>query len=152
MFRGDVFLDLPEHITNILRFHREHHYLTVPNQLPIGSCSLNTTARDKGLQLVFVNIECFYLTATVKTPLHEMKPVKMGDLEPSKDSRRGSRRSFWSALGEEREAPVFAFELLKPGNTMQGPALIEAKDTTFVIEPGWRFTLDPYFNGLLERA
>lgn len=98
-----------------------------------------------------INIECFYLTATVETPVHEMKPLKMGDSEPSKDARRGSRRSFWSALGEYREAPVFSFELLKPGNTLLGPALIEAKDTTFVIEPGWRFTLDPYFTGLLER-
>ena len=32
-----------------------------------------------------------------------------------------------------------------------GPALIEAPDTTYVIEPEWRFTLDEYRNGILER-
>jgi N-methylhydantoinase A/acetophenone carboxylase len=49
------------------------------------------------------------------------------------------------------ETDVFTFEKLLAGNVIQGPALIEAEDTTYVIEPGWRFTLDMYRNAVLER-
>jgi N-methylhydantoinase A/oxoprolinase/acetone carboxylase beta subunit len=33
-----------------------------------------------------------------------------------------------------------------------GPALVDARHTTFVIEPSWRFTLDQFFNVVLEPA
>lgn len=33
---------------------------------------------------------------------------------------------------------------------IDGPAIIEAEDTTVVIEPGWRYTLDEYLNGVIE--
>ncbi len=45
---------------------------------------------------------------------------------------------------------MFIFESLQPGNGINGPAIIEARDTTYVVEPGWRFTLDGFYNGVLE--
>ena len=98
-----------------------------------------------------INVECFYLTAFVETPLPEIKPFELKGTEPLPQALKEPRRAFWDAWGGFKETAVFAYEALEPGNQIAGPALIEARDTTFVIEPGWKFTLDLYFNGALER-
>ena len=51
-----------------------------------------------------------------------------------------------------KQTPVFAFSKLGTGNMIKGPALIEAKDTTYVIEPGWQFSLDAFHNAVLDRV
>jgi N-methylhydantoinase A/acetophenone carboxylase len=98
-----------------------------------------------------INVECFYLTAFVETPLPEIRKFELKGAEPLQMAIKEPRRAFWDALGGFKETAVFAYEALEPGNQITGPALIEARDTTFVIEPGWKFTLDLYFNGALER-
>ena len=45
---------------------------------------------------------------------------------------------------------MFAQERLLPGNVVDGPAIIEAEDTTVVIEPGWTFRLGEYLDGILQ--
>ena len=98
-----------------------------------------------------VNVECFYLTATVESARLEIKPRESGTETPAKTASREPRQAYWTALGGFNETPVFAFEALEPRNEISGPALIESVDTTFVVEHGWRFTLDQYGNGVLER-
>jgi len=98
-----------------------------------------------------INVESFYLTASVKRPPLEIKSYKIETSEPPKMARRDSRRAYWESLGGFKETQVFSFEALRPGNRIIGPALIEAQDTTCVIEPGWGFTLDRYNNGILEQ-
>jgi N-methylhydantoinase A len=98
-----------------------------------------------------VNVECFYLTAMVESARPEIKPRESGSATPPEAASREPRQAYWTALGGFKETPVFAFEALEPGNRIHGPALIESVDTTFVVEHGWRFTLDQYGNGVLER-
>jgi N-methylhydantoinase A/acetophenone carboxylase len=98
-----------------------------------------------------INVECFYLTAFVQKKPVTITPAAMTAADPPQKARAASRDAYWSTLGDVKHTPVFFFESLEPGNTISGPAIIEAQDTTYVIEPGWRFTLDPYFNGVLER-
>ncbi len=98
-----------------------------------------------------VNIECFYLTASVESSRLELKPQELGATNPPKTSLREPRQAYWTSLGVFLETPVYAFDGLNPGNQVPGPALIEAVDTTYVIDPGWRFTLDQYGNSILER-
>ena len=98
-----------------------------------------------------INVECFYLTAIVETGHPEIKAARQGSPEPPKDAVRQPRDAYWGALGGFKQTPVFAFEGMHPGNQVSGPALIEAVDTTYVVEPGWRFSLDLYHNGVLER-
>jgi|TARA_B100001971_G_C17929373_1_gene401903 N-methylhydantoinase A/oxoprolinase/acetone carboxylase beta subunit len=38
------------------------------------------------------------------------------------------------------------------GHGFEGPAIIEAEDTTVVVEPGWRYVVDELGNGLLKNA
>ena len=98
-----------------------------------------------------INVECFYLTAFVEKPAHTIPAAAMTAADSPEAARSASRDAYWSSLGDVKHTPVFLFESLEPGNTISGPAMIEAKDTTYVIEPEWRFTLDPYYNAVLER-
>jgi len=97
-----------------------------------------------------INIECFSLTAKVEKPPLSIIPAQSEGITPPEAARREFRDAFWDSLGGYTQTPVFVFEALRPGNTLLGPVLIEAKDTTYVIGPGWRFTLDFFNNGLLE--
>lgn len=99
-----------------------------------------------------INVECFYLTAFVETPLPEIKRLESKGTVPPQQALKEPRQAYWGALGGFKETAVYAHEALEPGNQIAGPALIEARDTTFVIEPGWKFTLDLYSNGALERV
>jgi N-methylhydantoinase A/oxoprolinase/acetone carboxylase beta subunit len=61
------------------------------------------------------------------------------------------RRAYWEELGPV-ETPIYRQELLECGNAIVGPAIVEAEDTTIVVEPGWRFTLDEYMNALIKHV
>lgn len=99
-----------------------------------------------------INVECFYLTAWVEKPGVAMAPLPGKDDQPPAAARRQPRQAYWAALGGFRETPVFSFESLEAGNRIAGPAIIEARDTTYVVEPGWLFSLDAYGHGILERT
>ena len=66
-------------------------------------------------------------------------------------ARATTRAAHWEGIGTV-PTPVFDHELIRCGNVIDGPAIIEAEDTTIVIEPGWRYTLDEYLNGVMEHA
>jgi N-methylhydantoinase A len=99
-----------------------------------------------------INLECFHLTAFVEKPSLPMPEYDMTDPEPSQASRMAPREAFWANEDGMIETPVFEFKELGTGNQIEGPALVEAEDNTYVIEPGWRFTLDKYRNAVLESA
>ena len=48
------------------------------------------------------------------------------------------------------ECPVYTREGLKPGNRIDGPAIVEQMDTTTVILPDMQATVDGYLNLILE--
>jgi N-methylhydantoinase A/acetophenone carboxylase len=98
-----------------------------------------------------INVECFYLTASVETADPWIEQAEMKGPKPPHAARLPSRKATWNSKEGGVETPVFSFAALEPGNVIVGPALIEAPDTTYVIEPAWRFTLDTYHNGILEK-
>lgn len=98
-----------------------------------------------------INVECFYLTAMVETGHPEITPAELSGPEPPKAAAREPRQAYWDTLGGLNQTSVFTLEAMNPGNTVSGPALVEALGTTYVVEPGWTFRLDRYRNGILER-
>ena len=56
------------------------------------------------------------------------------------------------AAGAWRDAAVFAREDLRPGDVLDGPAVIREPNATTVIEPGWRATLTELDHLVLERV
>lgn len=97
-----------------------------------------------------INIECFYLTAAVPRPGFVWPQSASAETSPPKEAEREPRLAWWSESGGFVDTPVYGFEELEPGNRIDGPALVDARHTTYVIAPGWRFTLDEYRTGRFE--
>ena len=97
-----------------------------------------------------INVECFYLTAFVQTQDLEMSPEKDEAEAPPEAAKREPRQAYWPTLGGFKQTPVFNFDRLRPGNRIEGPALIEAPETTYVLDPGWSFTKDGFGSGVLR--
>ena len=60
-----------------------------------------------------------------------------------------SRRA-WDA-GAFVDATIYDRERLRAGAALAGPAIVEQYDTTTWIPAGWRATVDPHDNLLLEK-
>src|SRR4028118_1597041 len=53
--------------------------------------------------------------------------------------------------GEWREVPVLDRERMGEGSEVVGPAIVEFKESTCVVRPGWRGTVDGVGTLVLER-
>jgi N-methylhydantoinase A/acetophenone carboxylase len=48
------------------------------------------------------------------------------------------------------DTPVYELEALRPGQSLSGPAIVQAAYTTAVIPPGRRFSIESHGLGILE--
>jgi len=62
----------------------------------------------------------------------------------------GARRKVWFEADKAEDTPVYDRATLMPGDTISGPAVIEQLDSTTLLFPGDRATVDPYLNLLVE--
>ena len=76
------------------------------------------------------------------------QPPRVGGVDASV-AVRGTRRIF---LGEWQEVPVYATDLIAPGQKLQGPAVLESDYTTILIEPDDIARIDRYGGVELEVA
>jgi N-methylhydantoinase A/oxoprolinase/acetone carboxylase beta subunit len=97
-----------------------------------------------------IEIHNFVLRGRVPQPKPELPRREHTGADPS-PAQTGMRRAYWEELGPV-ETPIYRQELLECGNAIVGPAIVEAEDTTIVVEPGWRFTLDEYMNALIKHV
>ncbi|HEY3945056.1 MAG TPA: hydantoinase/oxoprolinase family protein [Solirubrobacteraceae bacterium] len=96
-----------------------------------------------------IEIHNFVLRGRVAQRRPELERHEFVSEDPS-PALVSTREAHWEDLGTV-PTPVYSQELIRCGNAIDGPAIIEAEDTTVVIEPGWRYTLDSYLNGVMER-
>jgi 5-oxoprolinase (ATP-hydrolysing) len=69
---------------------------------------------------------------------------RAGPLTPLRTNRVYTGRTW-------RDAPVYAREDLRPGDVLDGPAIVREPNATTVLEPGWRATLTPRDHLVLTR-
>jgi N-methylhydantoinase A/oxoprolinase/acetone carboxylase beta subunit len=86
---------------------------------------------------------------TMKLPHTPATKYPLGDTTPPREAYKGQREAFWEKFNRFTPTDIYQWELLKPGNRIEGPAIIEAEGTTAVIEPDWTFSMDEYLNGIL---
>ncbi|PWC52540.1 hydantoinase/oxoprolinase family protein [Azospirillum sp. TSO22-1] len=98
-----------------------------------------------------INVECFYLTASVIAEPPPLTSAAAGPPDPAK-ALSGSRPACFDPAEGPRATAVYDWTRLKPGHSLSGPALIEAPDTTYVVEPGWTYRMDELRNGILTRT
>ena len=97
-----------------------------------------------------IEIHNFALRGRVPQAKPELERHELGPADPSA-AAVGQRRAYWGSKTGWLETPVYRQALLRPGHVMAGPALVEAEDTTVVIEPGWTLRIGEYLDGVIER-
>jgi N-methylhydantoinase A/acetophenone carboxylase len=92
-------------------------------------------------------IERLILKAECPIPHYQLPSHSPQGIDPS-EAKKGVRDVFWG----DGFLPTDIYErgLLQCGNRIEGPAIVEAPDTTYLIPKGWTYTVDKYLNGLLE--
>lgn len=59
-------------------------------------------------------------------------------------ARKGERQAFFSECGGYVSTPVYLRYALRPGDTFEGPAIIEERESTLVVGPQASVTVDEY--------
>ena len=98
-----------------------------------------TAYRQAGVEAMTFVVEAI---ASLPVPTAEWLPSEGSDSSPA---RKGERSVYVSGVGFEQVA-VYDAERLRPGNELQGPAVVEAEDTTVLVQPGQRLWLDGALN------
>jgi N-methylhydantoinase A/acetophenone carboxylase len=97
-----------------------------------------------------ISISAMTLNARVPMPHLTAKTFKMGGANPAR-AMKASRQVFWSPASGYQDTPVYELELLIPGNVVKGPAVVDARDTTYVIPAGMALQMDKYSNAIMTK-
>ena len=97
-----------------------------------------TAYRRAGVEAITFTVE-----ATASLAIGSPEPLPLEDADAAHAFK--GERAVWIGAGYE-QVPVLDAERLRPGNALEGPAVIEADDTTVFLHPGQRLWVD----GLLD--
>jgi len=137
-----------------LRYENQEHSVEVP--LPAGP--IDEAAMDEITETFHGSYEREY-TYRLEAPTefvgaHIVAIAEVGKLAPTAlpttgrrlgDALKG-RRAVDYATDGIHEADIYAGELLDPGMSFDGPAIVETKGSTVVVHPGNELTVDDYGN------
>lgn len=84
-----------------------------------------------------------------RTPKGRIEEEELSESDPSA-ARKGERPVFFPSLGERVNTILYDGDVLRPGNVVPGPAVLEMTGTTVVVPLSYRARLDPYRNIYLE--
>lgn len=90
---------------------------------------------------VGVSIDAIRLRAWIPRQVSRPTPRPMTTSDVA-EARTGTRRCVWRDGTVDTD--VFDYRALRAGHRIDGPAVVEAADTTILVEPGWRGEMDPY--------
>jgi N-methylhydantoinase A len=102
------------------RFHRRHQDLY--------------TYASPGQEVVFVNARVAAVGEVSRRDEDAKDAMQTSACKP-----QGTRKAYF---GGWREIPVYAFDALQPGHSIDGPAIIEAETTTVLIDTGDRVSVN----------
>ena len=88
----------------------------------------------------------------VSGPLPPIALAKAGSASGPADAFKGRRRVYFGTGTGFVDVPVYNRYGLSPGNTFEGPCIFEERESTAVVPPGARATVDPMLNLLIDMA
>jgi len=142
-------LDGPEHHRRAdLRYRGQSFELTVDADAPekLGPRFHAAHEGRYGYRMEDEPVELVNLRLVATVPVE--KP-KLDEPEPSGGAEAGRRDANFD--GEWREVPVLDREEMGRGSEVEGPAIVEFREATCVVRPGWRGAVDGVGNLVLER-
>ncbi len=103
-------------------------------------------AKEEAVEFVTFRVEAFGVVR--KAEFARTEPVTP-DPAPAEVA---TRQTYFAQGGEVVTTPVYAREKMRPGMTFEGPAIVEQMDTTTVVPPGTRLTVDAMGNLIMEAS
>jgi N-methylhydantoinase A/oxoprolinase/acetone carboxylase beta subunit len=102
--------------------------------------------RGSALAGARLEIVTLRLRARAVTPRPEFARAATAERAPEAGALRPRRAIWWPESRASIATAVYDGELLGAGNTIDGPAIIETRDTTVVVHPGTTLTVDTLGN------
>jgi N-methylhydantoinase A/acetophenone carboxylase len=104
-----------------------------------------------GSQAKKVAISTIILNAVVPMPHFELKKKPLASPDPTR-ALKTKRSVFWSPEVGPIATPIYERDRLSPGNLVVGPAIVEARDTTYVIPADRSLYIDELSHGIIKEA
>ena len=95
-------------------------------------------------------IETFILKAIVPMQKIDLPKMVLEGHDPA-SARKGQRPVYWTETKDFRDTPIYSYESVRPGNVLEGPAILEGEYTTVVVPPSMHFSIDERGLGILEK-
>jgi N-methylhydantoinase A len=143
-----------------MRFRYQVHEMRVPVSWELSSAEdtdrlveafiavyEQTFGAGTALRAAGVEVLTFHVVSVVWATAAALKKFPDAGSDPGK-AFGGTRPVYWD--GGFVDTPVFDARRLGTGNRLAGPAVIEARNTTILIHPGQRGSVDEYLNIALE--
>jgi len=148
---ADEDLDDPEHTRRAdLRYRGQSFELSVTAQEPQGLREEFHGAHEQryGYRMDDEAVELVNLRLVSTVPVE--KP-ELDEPAPADEGSEPERREA-NFDGEWLEVPVLDRELLGEGSEVEGPAIVQFRESTCVVRPGWRGAVDRVGTLVLERS
>ncbi len=88
----------------------------------------------------------------VSGPRPAVELARAGSASGPADTLKGRRRVYFGTESGFVDVPVYDRYGLSPGNTFEGPCIFEERESTAVVPPGARATVDRMLNLLIDLA
>ncbi|MFC1849235.1 hydantoinase/oxoprolinase family protein [candidate division CSSED10-310 bacterium] len=98
-----------------------------------------------------VIIHNFILHAILRKTRLNLPAYPLQNETPSLSALKQPRPVFWKEYPDFVETAIYEEEKLQPGNVIHGPAIVEAPNTTTVIPPAWRYSVNKFRIGVIEK-
>ena len=141
-----------------MRYRRQAHDIRVPLKAPVRSKrqiidSFNEVYRNSyGYLLDEEAIQLFNLRVSTYKACD--KPTFKAERRSStvgKVAVKGVRPVYFTEARKYVQTKIYDGHALKPGNRLNGPAVVELATTTIVVRPGQTLMMDPYRNYVVAR-
>ena len=93
-------------------------------------------------------VEILRLRARAKAAKMQPLALPLGR-EDASDAAKGEREVYRGT--EQVRSRLYSWEKLEPGNRIEGHAILESRDSTYIVPRNWTLSLDAYRNGVLTR-
>jgi N-methylhydantoinase A len=97
-------------------------------------------------------IETVSCRVVVSGPNPNLPPMRLGtsQIDSERDAVKGYRDVYDPGAGEFRSTPVYDRYQLVPGNQIAGPAIVEERESTFVLGSSAIASVDEYLNLVVD--
>jgi N-methylhydantoinase A len=99
--------------------------------------------RDLFQRAAVLPVEALTWRVTVSAPAHSPFGAKSQG-KATATSKKGVRKAWFPEFGDYVETDVHDRYALNPGDELKGPAIVEERESTLVVGPGARITVDSH--------